>query len=160
DRSAKRACGHLPAFMSKVSRLVHVHGLNLWRGLRVPCAGTDTDLAMRSGWIHTALLLIPTIIVAPARAEGPGPDLKFHDEPRNTFTSPDDTLKIEHYSKDGGDDGFSYQFWLFDKDHKNAFLLNRDEDKDLAHYPAGFRFSPDSRWLVRMQGIGAGFATL
>src|ERR1700741_5548519 len=26
--------------------------------------------------------------------------------------------------------GFSYQFWMFDKDHKNPFLLNRDEDED------------------------------
>jgi hypothetical protein len=49
---------------------------------------------------------------------------------------------------------------MFDRHRKNAFLLNRDEDKDLAHYPAGFRFSPNSQWLVRMQGTAAGFATL
>src|SRR4029079_3389867 len=36
-----------------------------------------------------------------------------------------------------------------------------DEDQDeFASYPAGFRFSPDNKWLVRMQGTGAGFATL
>ena len=76
------------------------------------------------------------------------------------FTSPDNTLRIEQYSKDGGDKGFSYEFWLFDKAHKNAWLLNRDEDEDLSGYPAGFRFSPNSQWLVRMQGTGAGFSTL
>lgn len=27
-------------------------------------------------------------------------------------------------------------------------------------YPAGFRFSPDSQWLVRMRTIGAGYQTL
>ncbi|MBI5319436.1 hypothetical protein [Bradyrhizobium sp.] len=96
----------------------------------------------------------------PARAEGPGPDLKLLTDPEDTFKSPDETLTIEQYSRDGGNDGFSYQFWIFDKDRKNPFLLNRDENEDLAGYPAGFRFSPNSQWLVRMQGTGAGFATL
>ena len=41
-----------------------------------------------------------------------------------------------------------------------ASLLNPGETTDLAGYPAGFRFSPDSQWLVRMQKIGAGFQTL
>src|SRR5207247_6594087 len=31
---------------------------------------------------------------------------------------------------------------------------------DLAGYAAGFRFSPDSQWLVRMQKLGAGYQTL
>lgn len=105
------------------------------------------------------LLLVAMSAAAPARAEGPGPDMKRLDDIK-VFKSPDNMLRIEQYARDGGDDGFSYQFWLFDKHHKNASLLNRDEDKDLAHYPAGFRFSPDSQWLVRMQGTGAGFATL
>jgi hypothetical protein len=116
---------------------------------------------MRNRWISGigVLLLIAMGAAAPARGEGPAPDMKRLDDIQ-VFKSPDNTLRIEQYSRDGGDDGFSYQFWLFDKHHKNAFLLNRDEDKDLAHYPAGFRFSPDSQWLVRMQGTGAGFATL
>ena len=117
---------------------------------------------MRSGWIHGigVLVVVAMASAAPARAEGPGPDMKLLTDKEDTFKSPDNTLRIEQYSKDGGDDGFSYEFWLFDKDHKNASLLNRNEDKDLAGYPAGFRFSPDSKWLVRMQGTGAGFATL
>jgi hypothetical protein len=116
---------------------------------------------MRKRWMSgIGLLLLAAMTSAmPARAEGPGPDMKRLDDMK-IFKSPDNTLRIEQYSKDGGDEGFSYEFWVFDKNHKNAFLLNRDEDKDLAGYPAGFRFSPNGQWLVRMQGTGAGFATL
>ena len=106
------------------------------------------------------LVILSAVVSAPARAEGPASDLKRLEEKEDTFKSPDKTLVIEQYSRNGGDDGFSYQFWIFGKNRKNAFLLNRDEDKDLAHYPAGFRFSPNSKWLVRMQGTGAGFQTL
>jgi hypothetical protein len=119
------------------------------------------DQVMRSGWIFgIGLVVLSVLASAPARAEGPGADMKLLLEDMKIFTSPDNTLRIEQYAKDGGDKGFSYQFWLFDKDHKNAFLLNANEDEDLAGYPAGFRFSPNSQWLVRMQGTGAGFATL
>ncbi|MCP4616275.1 MAG: hypothetical protein GY844_07540 [Bradyrhizobium sp.] len=115
---------------------------------------------MRSRWIlGIGLVVLTALASTPARADGPGADVKLLDDVK-VFESPDETLKIEQCSKDGGDRGFSYQFWMFDKDHKNAFLLNRHEDEDLANYPAGFRFSPDSKWLVRMQGTGAGFATL
>jgi len=115
---------------------------------------------MVSGWIRgiAVLWLVALAAAAPARADGPGPDMKLlADETRQ---SPDRTLTIEQYSKDQGDEGFTYQFWVFDKDRKDASLLNGGEDKDLASYPAGFRFSPNSRWLVRMQGTGAGYSTL
>jgi hypothetical protein len=116
---------------------------------------------MRSGWIlGIGLLVLAAMAAAPVRAEGPAPDLKRLEDKDDTFKSPDKSLVIEQYARNGGDDGFSYQFWIFDKNHKKASLLNRDEDKDLAHYPAGFRFSPNSKWLVRMQGTGAGFQTL
>jgi hypothetical protein len=116
---------------------------------------------MRGSWIlGIGLLALAAMAAAPVRAEGPAPDLKRLEDKDDTFKSPDKSLVIEQYARNGGDDGFSYQFWIFDKNHKNAFLLNRGEDKDLAHYPAGFRFSPNSKWLVRMQGTGAGFQTL
>src|SRR3954470_2682022 len=38
---------------------------------------------------------------------------------------------------------------------KPCFLLNPGEDNELAADQAGFRFSPDSQWLVRMQQPGA-----
>jgi hypothetical protein len=84
---------------------------------------------MRSGWKHGIgiLLLVALAAAAPARAEGPGPDFKRLEERGDTFKSPDNTLVIEQYSKDlGGYEGFTYQ--VFDKDHKNPFLLNRDYD--------------------------------
>jgi len=67
---------------------------------------------------------------------------------------------VEQYSKDLKDDGFLYQFWSFDRDHRHGFLLNPGEGDDVAGYAAGFRFSPDSLWLVRMQKLGAGYSTL
>ena len=116
---------------------------------------------MRAGpGFGIALFLIAAALASPARAaDGPGPDMKvMADETRK---SPDKTLSIEQYFNGGGDRSFSYQFWVFDKNRKNPYLLNADEDLDqLASYPAGFRFSPNSKWLVRMQGTGAGFATL
>jgi hypothetical protein len=126
-----------------------------------PMRSNGLDQAMRSGWIFgIGLVVLSAIASAPARAEGPGPEWKRLEENGDTFKSPDHAMRIEQYSKYRDDEGFTYQFGLFDKNHKNAFLLNADEDKDLAGYPAGFRFSPNSQWLVRMQGTGAGFATL
>jgi len=117
---------------------------------------------MRSASVFgIGLVLLSALASAPARAEGPGPDMKRVDDIK-AFKSPDNTLRIEQYFKEIGDDGFgySYEFWMFDKNHKNAVLLNRDEDKELGGYPAGFRFSRNGQWLVRMQKTGAGFATL
>jgi len=117
---------------------------------------------MRSGWkFGIGLVVLSVLASMPARAEGPPADFKRLEERGDTIKSPDKTLVIEQYTKDmGGYEGFTYQFWIFDKSRKNAFFLNRDEDKNLAGYPAGFRFSPNSQWLVRMQGTGAGFQTL
>ena len=53
-----------------------------------------------------------------------------------------------------------YQFWTFDRKHRHGFLLNPGEGDDFAGYAAGFRFSPDGQWLVRMQKLGAGYGTL
>src|SRR5438445_1619115 len=117
-------------------------GLHVQRLTRCPCPSTEPptgvaspmrsnglDQAMRSGWIFgIGLVVLSAIASAPARAEGPGPDFKRLEDKGDTFKSPDNTLLIEQYSKDlGGFEGFTYQFWLFDKDHKNPFLLNHDE---------------------------------
>jgi hypothetical protein len=72
----------------------------------------------------------------------------------------DRQVRVEQYAKDSKDGGLVYQFWTFDRDHRHPFLLNPGEDDDLAAYAAGFRFSPDSQWLARIQKLGAGYATL
>lgn len=69
-------------------------------------------------------------------------------------------MRVEQYSRERRDRGLLYQFWTFDRDHRHPFLLNPGEGDELAGYQAGFRFSPDSQWLVRMQKLGAGYQTL
>jgi hypothetical protein len=101
-------------------------------------------------WLATA---------APARAEGPRAGFKLDPEV-TVFTSPDQKMRVEAYFKDRKDGGLLYQFWTFDSDHRHPFLLNPGEGDDYAGYAAGFRFSTDSQWLVRMQKLGAGYATL
>jgi hypothetical protein len=65
-------------------------------------------------------------------------------------------VRVEQYAKDMGDEGYLHQFWTFDDRHQHGVVLNPGENTELAGYPAGFRFSPDSQWLVRMQKLGSG----
>ena len=108
------------------------------------------DHGLRGAWV---LLLLGVASLAPARADGPRAGLKLDTE--TTFTSPDRTMRVEQYSKRRKDGGLLYQFWTFDRGHRHPFLLN--EGDDLAGYAAGFQFSADSQWLVRMQKRGAGY---
>jgi hypothetical protein len=110
---------------------------------------------LRETWIAVWLALAT---VAPAGADGPRAGFKLNAE--HTETSPDRQVRVEQYAKDSKDGGLVYQFWTFDRDHRHPFLLNPGEDDDLAAYAAGFRFSPDSQWLARIQKLGAGYATL
>ena len=114
---------------------------------------------MFGSWLRgTGFLLIGFIIAAPAHADGPGSQFKrLADE---TFTSPDRQVRVEQYSRKSGEFDRVYQFWTFDKARRRGFVLNPDEQDELAGYPAGFRFSPNSQWLVRMQKLGAGTQTM
>jgi hypothetical protein len=111
---------------------------------------------LRGTWIA---LLLAFATVAPASADGPKAGFKLNPE-ATVFTSPDQQVRVEQYSKDTKDGGLLYQFWTFGRDRRHAFLLNPREGDDVAGYAAGFRFSPDSQWLVRMQKLGAGYQTL
>src|ERR1700716_1875315 len=113
------------------------------------------DHRFRAAW---TLLWLCVTTATTANAAGPRASFKLNAE--DTFTSPDQTLRVEQYSKELKDQGVLYQFWSFDRDHRHPFLLNPGEGDDLAGYAAGFRFSPNSQWLVRMQKQGAGFGTL
>lgn len=99
--------------------------------------------------------------VAPASAaDGPGAGFKL-DRYAKVFKSPDRTLRLEQYARDAEDGAYVFQFWTFDRNHRHAFLLNPGEEgDDRTNYAAGFRFSPDSQWLVRMQKLGSGSQTL
>lgn len=105
-------------------------------------------------------IVIALLLTAAARisaADGPAPGYKLRDGADHTFISPDGQFRVEQYAMVSADSSWHWQFWVFDKDHKHGCLLNA---KPMDDYSAGFRFSPDSRWLVRMQKTGAGWATL
>jgi hypothetical protein len=106
-------------------------------------------------WI---LLILGIVTAAPALADSPRAGFKLSAE--DAVMSPDRTVRVEQYSRILKDGGYLYQFWTFDGKHRHGFLLNSAEGDDLASYAAGFRFSPDGQWLVRMQKLGAGYRTL
>jgi len=84
-------------------------------------------------------------------AAGPAPDYILH--PDHTQKSPDGAITIEQYMKSTDDDVF-WQFWI--RREGTLTLLNNEP----ASYHAGFRFTNDMQWLVRMQKTGAGYSTL
>jgi hypothetical protein len=113
------------------------------------------DRRLREAWI---LLWLCIAMVAPARAGVPGAGFQLY--PEGTFVSPDKTIRVEQYGKKQKDESLLFRFWTFDGDHRHPFLLNPGESVEVAGYRAGFRFSPDSQWLVRGQKQGAGYQTL
>lgn len=110
----------------------------------------------RRGFLLSALVLLGLATAVPASAAGPGPEFKQRTDADDIFISPDRQIRVEQYYADKGDAGFLYRFWTFDQEREHSSLLNGDEVADLAMYPAGFRFSADSQWLVRSQKTGSG----
>jgi len=83
-----------------------------------------------------------------------GPPAGYKIDAQYTVTSPDGATTVEQYSKTNADGDFTWQFWARRAD---ALTMLPPEQPD---YPAGFRFTRDSRWLVRMQKTGAGEQSL
>src|SRR5664279_3042662 len=116
------------------------------------------DHKPRKTWI--ALWLTLAAVAPASAADGPQADFKLVRDAK-VFKSPDRTLRLEQYAKDAEDGAYVFQFWTFDRNHRHAFLLNPGEvGDDQTGYAAGFRFSSDSQWLVRMQKLGSGSQTL
>jgi hypothetical protein len=111
----------------------------------------ESRISLRSCGLRGLLLLAA---VGAAAAQTPGPPEGYKLDPEFTSKSPDGTITIEQYSKDDADKGYTWQFWVR-RDDKLTLL-----DPEPADYPAGFRFTNDSRWLVRMQKTGSGEASL
>ncbi|MGZ5141807.1 MAG: hypothetical protein ACXWCX_28765 [Burkholderiales bacterium] len=87
-----------------------------------------------------------------ATAAGPSAEFKINEE--HTSKSPDGTTTVEQYYKTDKDDNWIWQFWARRSD---SMTLLGPEQED---YAAGFRFTADSHWLVRMQKTGSGELSL
>jgi hypothetical protein len=98
-------------------------------------------------------LFLACAIGAASAAPAAGPAADFKIERDYTEKSADGAISIEQYVKLTDDDAM-WQFWIRRQD--TMTLLN----KEPAEYPAGFRFTADKQWLVRMQKTGSGESTL
>ena len=108
---------------------------------------------MKLGYLASAIPLFLACAAASAQPAGPGAEYKI--APDQTQTSPDGATTIEQYHKSDANDDWTWQVWARAKD--NTATLLKPEGQD---YPAGFRFTNDSQWLVRMQKTGSGEASL
>src|SRR5262249_49622830 len=91
--------------------------------------------------------------IGTAAAQPAGPPAGYNINPEFTRTSPDGAITIEQYLNKDTED-YKWQFWVR---REGTFTLL---DPEPADYPAGFRFTNDLRWLVRMQKTGSGESTL
>ena len=92
---------------------------------------------------------------APAMSAQPaGPTAEYKIEEKYTVKSPDGATTVEEYFKTDKDENYFWQFWAR---RSNSMTLLGPEQED---YAADFRFTRDSRWLVRMQKTGSGEGSL
>lgn len=89
-----------------------------------------------------------------ARSQPARPPAGYKIDAQYTVASPDGTTTIEQYSKTDADGDYTWQFWA----RRNGTLTMLPPEQP--DYPAGFRFTRNSQWLVRMQKIGAGEQSL
>jgi hypothetical protein len=110
-------------------------------------------------WKLLAASIGLVVLCTAARAGQPaGPPAGYTIYPEHSVTSPDGATTIEQYAKTDADGDFTWQFWARRHDgDRDALTLLPPEQPD---YPAGFRFTHDSRWAVRMQKTGSGEASL
>jgi len=105
-----------------------------------------TAFCRAASWLALAL----TVAAAPAlAASGPPQGFVLTDDADLAFTSPDGATKLEQYTKDPGTFDVKWQVWARKGDQMT-------ELKPEQGYGAGFRFTNDSQWLVRMQKTGSG----
>jgi hypothetical protein len=83
---------------------------------------------------------------------GPTADFLIHDE--YTLKSPDGATMVEQFARTDKDGNFLWQFWAHRSD---TMTLLGPEQQD---YSADFRFTRDSRWMVRLQKTGSGEGTM
>ena len=94
--------------------------------------------------------LVARLCVGAVAAQAAEPAADYKINPEYTSTSPDGATTVEQYARISADGDYTWQFWARRQD---KLTLLKPEQPD---YAAGFRFTSDSRWLVRMQKTGAG----
>jgi hypothetical protein len=97
-------------------------------------------------------LVTGLLVSAVAHAEGPPAGFKLKDD--YTVVAPDKATTIEQYAIENKDGDMVWQFWARRSD---SFVMLAPEQTD---YPADFRFTTDSSWLVRLQKTGSGEGTM
>lgn len=102
--------------------------------------------------VSIGMLLACAAPAMSASPNGPGADYKLDSE--DTVKSPDGATTVEQYFKTDKDENHTWQFWARRAD--TMTLLGPVQED----YAADFRFTPDSRWLVRMQKTGSGEGSL
>jgi hypothetical protein len=96
---------------------------------------------------------IGALSIGSAAAAPAAPPAGYKIDEQHTQKSPDDATTIEQYVNKATDD-WKWQFWAR---REGAFTRLNPEQED---YAAGFRFTSDSKWIVRMQKTGSGESTL
>ncbi|WP_035686379.1 hypothetical protein [Bradyrhizobium sp. Cp5.3] len=97
-----------------------------------------------------ALAFAISLAASPAlSASGPPPGFVLTDNADLAFISPDGATKLEQYMKDGDLFDVKWQVWARHGEQMT-------ELKPEQGFGAGFRFTNDSQWLVRMQKTGSG----
>jgi hypothetical protein len=109
---------------------------------------------MNRNYLASAIGLLFACAVGAVAAQAAGPAADYNIDPEHTSTSPDGATTVEQYARISADGDYTWQFWAR---HQDKLTLLKPEQPD---YAAGFRFTSDSQWLVRMQKTGAGYASL
>jgi hypothetical protein len=91
---------------------------------------------------------------AAAAAQPAAPPANYKIDEQFTQKSPDGAVTIEQYLNKDDTYDWKWQFWLR---RQGTFTLL---DPEPAGYPADFVFTNDLKWIVRLQKIGSGTATL
>jgi hypothetical protein len=107
----------------------------------------------RISWIGLLIACSIGVCSGTAAAQPAAPPAGYRIDEKFTRKSPDGATTIEQYLNKDTDD-YKWQFWVR---RRGTFTLL---DPDPADYPAGFLFTNDLKWLVRMQKTGSGESTL
>jgi hypothetical protein len=109
---------------------------------------------MNRNYLASSIGLFLACAIGTTAAQAVGPTADYKIKPEYTSTSPDSTTTGEQYAKIDAEGDYTWQFWAR---HQDKLTLLEPEQPD---YAAGFRFTNDSQWLVRMQKTGSGESTL